>query len=186
MKKYFKWANSIIRLSILKIRYKNRIIFDYSENKKPVFIGKRCSICIDKNALLVIGGGTYISDDCQIAIMESATACLGSDIYIGKGSRIFIRDGFKCADSVLLADNVSIYDHNHQYRNLEKEIMYQGFTSKKIEIGNGSWLSTNVVVCQGTIIGEHVVIGANAVVQGKLEDKTVYVSNKACKIKEIG
>lgn len=183
--KLFKWVKSLVRLTCLKCKYGKRLILDYSYNRKPVYIGKNVSVCIDKNAKLYIGGGTYISDNVQIAIMDNSEAMFGSNIYIGNGSRIFIRSGLKCENDIMFADNVSVYDHNHEYRNLYKPISKQGFSKHSIKIEEGSWLSTNVVVCKGAFIGKHVVVGANTVVQGVLDSNSLYVSNKAMKIKEL-
>lgn len=155
--KLFKWVKSLVRLTWLKCKYGKRLILDYSYNRKPVYIGKNVSVCIDKNA----------------------------NLYIGNGSRIFIRSGLKCENDIMFADNVSVYDHNHEYRNLYKPISKQGFSKHSIKIEEGSWLSTNVVVCKGAFIGKHVVVGANTVVQGVLDSNSLYVSNKAMKIKEL-
>lgn len=38
---------------------------------------------------------------------------------------------------------------------------------------------------QRAFIGKHVVVGANTVVQGVLDSNSLYVSNKAMKIKEL-
>ena len=77
-------------------------------------------------------------------------------------------------DGNLVADNVSIYDHNHDYKGCNGR-----FVSKAIEIGNNCWLATNVVVTAGSKIENRVIVGANSVVGGKLESNSLYVAPRA-------
>ncbi|HEV8206905.1 MAG TPA: acyltransferase, partial [Acidimicrobiia bacterium] len=46
-------------------------------------------------------------------------------------------------------------------------------------IGSGSWLGHGAIVLGGASIGEHVVVGAGAVVTGDLPDYSVAVGNPA-------
>lgn len=111
---------------------------------------------------------------------NSNPAVIGSKNYFGTGCRIVLRTSFQMGDNNLVADNVSIYDHNHDYKSNNG-----GVISKRIEIGNDCWLATSVVVTAGTQIGNKVFIGANSVVGGTLEANGVYVTPRAIRIKEI-
>lgn len=61
--------------------------------------------------------------------MDGATAIIRSHVYMGKGSRVFVREDFKCGSYTLFADNVSIYDHNHVFKNSNIPISQQGYKS---------------------------------------------------------
>lgn len=88
-----------------------------------------------------------------------------------------LREELTVGDDCLFAENVSFYDHNHDYKNHNV-----GFTCKRIIIGKECWFSTNVVVTAGSIVGDKVVVGANAVVNGFLDANNVYVTPKAEKL----
>ena len=179
--KLLKWGRSTLRIIKYKIKYNKQLRLDYSENTKPVYFGKNVKISIDKGCTLQIGGGTYLSDDCKIYVMDnSKCAVIGCHNYFGSSCRIMLRVPFKMGNDNLLADNISIYDHNHNYEKNEG-----GFNSREIEMGSGCWLATNVVVTAGTQIGDKVIVGANSVVGGHLNSNGVYVASRAKRIKEI-
>lgn len=179
MIKIVKWSLSLLRIILLKIKYRNRIIFNFSIHKKPIYIGKKVKIKIDECAKLKIGFGTYISNHCKIIVMNDAICNIGNFTYIGENSRIMSRKMIVIQDHCLLADNVSIYDHNHIYlHGIQK-----GYKSRKIFIGHDCWLGTNVVVTAGSFIKNNVVCGANSVVGGILQNNTVYVAPRAKAIK---
>ena len=159
---------------LLKMRYRDRFIVDMKEIKRPPYIGKRVSICIERGCKLILTGGGYISDDCQIAVMDGAYAVIGRKVYLGKGCRIFVRKDFRIGSYTLLADNVSIYDHNHRFRDKKKPIALQGYSSAPISVGSNCWLCTNVVVTKGSKIEDGVIVGANAVVNGICKMDCVY------------
>lgn len=124
------------------------------------------------------GGGAYVSDDCQIAVMDGAIATIGTNVYMGKGCRIFVRSNFNLGADTLLADNVSIYDHNHVTERKEIPISMQGYSSAPISIGANCWLCTNVVVTKGSKIENGVVVGANTVVKGICKENHTYLNPK--------
>lgn len=180
IKKLFKWGIAFLRTVFLKLKYGNKLTFDYSSNGKPVYFGRNVSVSMEKGCSLRIGGGTYISDNTKIIVMDSASVIIGTHNYFGSGCRILIRNRLIIGDDNLFAENVSIYDHNHDYIN-----EYVGYTSDSIVINNKCWLATNVVVTAGAKIGEGVVAGANSVVGGVLEPYGLYVMPRAKRLKEI-
>ena len=182
--KILKCGISLERIIILKIKYGNRLKLEHKQNKKPVYIGKKVNVSISKNASLSLGGGTYISDNCKIEIMENSNSNIGENVYIGQNSRIEVRTDFFIGDDTLLADNVSIYDHDHRFQD-KIPIYRQGYNKSPIYISNDCWLATNVVVLKGSIIETHVVVGANAVVSKKLDANSIYVGNPIIKLKSI-
>ena len=119
-------------------------------------------------------GGGDVSDDCQIVVMDGANAVIGKKVYLGKGCRIFVRKDFCIGSYTLLADNVSIYDHNHRFRDKKRPIARQGYSSAPVSIGSNCWLCTNVVVTRGSKIEDGVIVGANAVVNGICKMDCVY------------
>jgi acetyltransferase-like isoleucine patch superfamily enzyme len=47
-------------------------------------------------------------------------------------------------------------------------VLQQGRTASGIDVGDGTWLGTHVVVTDGSTIGRDVIIGAGAVVVGDI------------------
>ena len=183
--KVIKWTSSFLRIIKYKLIYKNNIEIHLEFKKKPPYIGKNCDIFIDKNSKLIIKNGTYISPYCKIGVYNGATIELDEMIYMGVNCRVLSREKIYIGKNVLLADNVSIYDHDHRYDDITKTIGQQGWVARKISIASDCWLATNVTVLKGTEIGERVIIGANSVVTNKIDGYGVYVGNPLRKIKEL-
>lgn len=89
-----------------------------------------------------VGRGTIFGHHCTIASQES--------IVIG--------------EDCLIAEMVSIRDHDHCFDRLDVPIREQGATVAPVRIGRNVWLGAKVTVGKGVTIGDNAVIGANAVV----------------------
>jgi serine acetyltransferase len=109
---------------------------------------------------------------------------IGDRCVIGRGSHIIGHFSIEIGDEVQTGPNVYITDQNHVYEDPVVPIGRQWPVERAVRIGAGSWLGTGVVVLPGACIGEHVVIGAGAVVSGKLPDRTVAVGNPAKVVKQ--
>lgn len=106
--------------------------------------------------------------------MDGASAVIEKKVYLGKGCRIFVRKDFCIGSYTLFADNVSVYDHNHRFRENGTPIALQGYSCAQISIGSNCWLCTNVVVTKGSKVEDGAVVGANAVVRGTCKKNCVY------------
>lgn len=58
-------------------------------------------------------------------------------------------------------------------------------TVRPVEIGDNCFLGWGCTILAGTTIGENTIIGAGAVVSGKVEDNSVYAGNPAKRIMSI-
>jgi acetyltransferase-like isoleucine patch superfamily enzyme len=92
---------------------------------------------------ITIGDGTSIENNCTLTANHSIT--------LGR--------------NVMVAGNVFISDHEHQYQDPNQPIQAQDLTTNgKVTIGDGTHLGQNVCIFGNVTIGEHCVIGANSVV----------------------
>lgn len=113
-------------------------------------------VCHGENSCLVIEDGVEIG-------MFSRIACQG-EVYLGK--------------NVFTGPHVFIADYNHEYRNPNIPIKFQGdmvkhssrFSRGGIQVGDDTWIGTNVVIAGTVTIGKHCVIGANSVVTKDIPD----------------
>ena len=88
-------------------------------------------------------------------------------------------------ENVLTANNVYISDNLHGYQEPQTPILLQPIQQNgTVEIGDGSWLGHNVCVL-GARIGQHCVIGANAVVTSDIPDYCVAVGAPAIIIRRF-
>lgn len=75
----------------------------------------------------------------------------------------------------LLAEMVSVRDHDHAFADPDRAVLDQGRTTAPVRIGDNVWLGAKVTVTKGVTIGSGVVVGAHAVVTTDLPDGCVAV-----------
>jgi serine acetyltransferase len=117
-------------------------------------------------------------------MISDPVVSIGDRCVIGRGSHIIGHFSIEIGDEVQTGPNVYITDQNHVYSDPVVPIGRQWPEERAVRIGSGSWLGTGVVVLPGACIGEHVVVGAGAVVSGKLPDRTVAVGSPAKVVKQ--
>jgi acetyltransferase-like isoleucine patch superfamily enzyme len=128
-----------------------------------------------------IGNGVMIRSGARLdALLGKDGSQYSPHIHIGNHSQIENRIHISCVESVvindsaLIASNVFITDHGHEYKNLELPIKDQGLTiAEPVEIGRGNWIGQNCVILPGTVLGKHCVVGSNSVVKGTFPDFSV-------------
>ncbi|MFC5773353.1 acyltransferase [Ectobacillus antri] len=119
---------------------------------KFVFMRKNISIRMDGEGILEIGDKTFINDNCNINCIHK--------VSIGAYTKI--------------APNVSINDHDHNYKGFAEEHLLKG----EVKIGNHVWIGSNVVILRDTVIGDHAVIAAGSVVKGNVPAHTLFVNKR--------
>ncbi len=98
---------------------------------------------------------------------------------IGKGSGVVGHQRIEIGDDVWTGHYVYVTDANHGYTDPVEPVGRQFAAPRPVRIGSGSWLGHGALVLGGATIGEHVVVGAGAVVTGDLPDYSVAVGNPA-------
>ncbi|MGE5706929.1 MAG: acyltransferase [Bacteroidota bacterium] len=117
-------------------------------------LGDGCRVALGNE--VIIRSGTEIKSEGRILIGNRTL--VGTDCVISSLDEVSI--GAEC----LIAERVSIRDHDHYYRAPELPIREQGFVVAPVRISDNVWIGAGVVICKGVTIGKHCVIGANAVV----------------------
>lgn len=149
----------IIKLKIIywKIKYGKNIKIG-----KNLTFRKRFNINMTKNAKLEIGDNNAFNNDCSINCHEKII--IGNDNIFG--------------------ENVKIYDHNHIFN--DKNIDFKrNFKSNTIEIGNENWFGSNVTILSKCIIENKNVIGANVVLNEKMDSENLIKNENCINIQKI-
>lgn len=87
---------------------------------------------------------------------------LGSHGHYGSGAGLL-----EIGDNTIFGNYVSIHPENHNFADLNIPIRLQGVNGKGIKIGNDCWIGAKVTILDGTVIGDHSIVAAGAVVTGK-------------------
>jgi acetyltransferase-like isoleucine patch superfamily enzyme len=72
--------------------------------------------------------------------------------------------------SILMAAYTYLVGGDHLYDRTDIPVLQQGRTARGIDVGDGVWLGTHVVVTDGSIVGRDAIIGAGAVVVGHIPE----------------
>ena len=105
--------------------------------------------------------------------------------YFGKGNRLTVGNRSQLGQNSRLTGTITIGDDcvmgpdvvmmatSHGYSDLHIPINRQTGYEKEISIGNDCWIGTRVVILPGVYIGNHCIIGANAVVTHSFPDNCI-------------
>jgi acetyltransferase-like isoleucine patch superfamily enzyme len=153
--------------------------------------GPRSAICFPVAALfgeeaIHIGDGCIIGPYASLSagvspddVPDTPVVRIGNRCVIGKGSAVIGHERVEMGDDVWTGNHVYITDANHGYVDRDEPVGRQFAAPRPVLIGSGSWLGHGALVVGGATIGEHVVVGAGAVVTGDLPDYSVAVGNPA-------
>ncbi|WP_460197553.1 acyltransferase [Segatella asaccharophila] len=86
---------------------------------------------------------------------------LGTHGYYGSGTGLL-----EIGDNTIFGNYVSVHPENHNYSNLNLPIRSQGVNGKGIKIGSDCWIGAKATILDGTILGDHSIVAAGAVVKG--------------------
>ena len=124
------------------------------------------------------------------SILESQTlisngvgdVIIGEKVLIGAGSKII--GPIKFGNNILVAQNVLMSGLNHNFDDVTKPIVLQGFSKNEIIIDDGVWIGAKSIVCAGVVCKSHSVLTAGSLTAEALEPYSVYQGNPAVKIKD--
>lgn len=141
----------------------------YSDNvKKPIHItpkyielGENVSIWYNAR---VEGVSKYNEVTFTPRIVMHDGVRIQQNLHLTCASRIEI------GENTAIAANVTITDIHHPYTDINKPIESQDLEVSPVKIGKDCKIYNNAVVLPGTVIGNHVTIGANSVVKGTFPD----------------
>lgn len=131
---------------------------------------------------IFFGAGVRIGRDVRLQNVELfAGAKYHPEIRIGAGTsfedRVHVAaiGRVHIGADVLVASNVLITDHVHAYADPNVAVGAQPLVGGDLTIGDGSHIGEGVCILGSVRIGEHVVVGANAVVAADLPAFSVAV-----------
>ena len=122
---------------------------------------------------LVLEDNVIVNRNCVLNA-KSGPIKIGKRTRIGSNSFILSIDGVNIGEDVMTGAGCYINGGYYNYENTNVVLTDQSVMSQgPIEIGNGAWLGTGVIVLDGVNIGEGAVVGAGAVVMKNVSDYTI-------------
>ena len=142
--------------------------------------------CRLRNMLLPYKNGARCLIWSHTHIDSPSKLTLGNNVSINRYCILHAGGEIEIGNDVLIGPNVTIYSQNHNYTYSATPIYKQGYTCKKVQIGNNVWIAANATILPGVTIGDNAVIGANTLVNKNIEKGTLVAGNPCRVIKKIG
>jgi acetyltransferase-like isoleucine patch superfamily enzyme len=118
-----------------------------------------------------MGRGARISAGVHLETQGSGVIVIGDGVVLSAGVHIVAFDRVEVCNDALIGEYSSIRDANHRLRT--ERTRYSGHDSAPISIGRNVWLGRGVTVLKGASIGAHSCVGANAVVNRALPERSM-------------
>jgi acetyltransferase-like isoleucine patch superfamily enzyme len=165
---------------------KNRIVFGHYGRNVYIFPG----VNIVRPQFISIGDNVTIGKGTDIYVHPTHSGSkdymirIGNNVHIGSHNIIGARTSILLEDNALIGPHVVIADHSHHYEKIDVPIKLQEATEGgPVRIGRDSWIGANVFILPNVTIGQHSVVGANAVVNRDIPAFSVAVGVPARVIK---
>jgi acetyltransferase-like isoleucine patch superfamily enzyme len=133
----------------------------------PAF-GDGCEVRFGHHFSLARGAEICFGDGCIIdrgmTVEVTGRLEVGPRTIFGHDCTVAARSSVTIGANCLVAELVSIRDHDHDFSRLDLPTRDQGATTADIVVGSNVWLGSKVTVLKGVTIGDNAVIGAGAVV----------------------
>ena len=141
--------------------------------------------CTIRNIGIPYKNGANVKVWNGVQIDSPAKLTIGKNVSINRNCILHAGGSIEIGNDVLIGPNVVIYSQNHNFKEQNILIRKQGYTVKKVSIGNNVWLASNTMVLPGVSICSNVVIGAQSLVSKSIEKPGVYAGNPLRFIKDI-
>lgn len=132
--------------------------------------------CLDAkgtdNAGISIGRGVFIGRN-TILSCKNGDIVIEDRANIGFNCEIFSASRVRVGKDTLMAAYTYLVGGDHLYDRTDIPVLQQGRTARGIDVGDGVWLGTHVVVTDGSTIGRDAIVGAGAVVVGEIPEFSI-------------
>ena len=152
--------------------------------------------CVFQGAQRIrLGAGTHLRAGCHLQAVdhyegagrkgEGATGAppaliIGDGVLIGRYCHFTAVNRIEIGRNVLFGERIVVADHDHGFQDPDKPPRIQPLSAgSPVIIGDDCWIGDGAAILAGTTLGQHVVVGANAVVTGDVPDFTVVAGNPA-------
>lgn len=163
-----------------KSLYRDRLIIHSN-----FYFGKSCSFHFDASHSSVhIGNGLEVRDHFEVRSGKNGKVSIGDKVFFNNGCSVHCLTEILIGNNNQFGEGVKMYDHNHQYKEINKLISEQGYSSGAIKIGNNCWIGSNVIILKNVTIGDNVVIGAGCIIHKSIPSGMIVTNQQSLEFKK--
>lgn len=157
----------IMRRVLWSIRRRLRLVLVRIQHPKASF-GAGCDIR-SGTKLLILGAGSARVGSKVVIDRDSTLECrgalfIGSRTVFGHHVTIGVRQSVTIGCDCLIAEMVSIRDHDHGFHKAALPMREQEPLAASVVIGDDVWIGSKATITRGVHIGHGAIVGANSVV----------------------
>ena len=152
---------SNFRVAALRVRLGRRVEIGFDSR-----IGPKCKVLVLKGSKVRLRGAN-LSRAVTLETGSNALLEIGNS-FIGLGSIISAQQHVRIGDGSMLAEYVTIRDHNH-VQSPEVPLSAWHYTTSPVCIGDDVWIAAKATVVAGVSIADHALCAAGAVVTRNVE-----------------
>ncbi|MBO9541373.1 acyltransferase [bacterium] len=171
------WRARAQRL-LLEHEHQRRLLLSPDAEVEPGVIWR-----LGETAEVDVGEGSRLRMGAELKV--DGRLRIGKRVLIGAFSTLSVLDAIEIGDDCLLAERVSIRDHDHRFGTAGLSVAEQGYEVAPVRLGRNVWLGCNVTVLKGVSLGDSCVVGANAVVTASFPAGSVLAGVPARVIKRL-
>ena len=127
-------------------------------------------ISIGKNCYLWPNSRIQAIDRYKNQTFKISHIILGDNVSIQERCHIAATDILIIGSNTTIASNVMIQDVDHDYREINVNILNQKLISNKVSIGENCFIGAGAKILSGSTLGRQCIVGANSVVRGVFPD----------------
>ena len=161
-------------IAFYRFIYSNRF-----RSRSNILFGQRFSLFLDNSESKVdFGNKIQFRNNVSIRVIENSTLFIDNNVFFNNNCSINCMSGIHIGENSIFGESVKIYDHNHQYKDINLLVTQQGYSKKDVIIGKNCWIGSNVIILKGVTIGDNSVIGAGCVIYKSVPSNTVIYNNQ--------
>lgn len=100
---------------------------------------------------------------------------IGDNVFLNSNVKIVSMNAIQIENKAIIAPNVCIYDHDHNYKS---NLMIDNYIVGKIYIGDNVWIGANSIILKNANLGSGCVIGAGSVVKEKIPNNSIFIQKR--------
>ena len=144
--------------------------------RRALLLAEHPQVRLDADVRLEPGLCWRLGDGCRVTVgagsrlrMNSefkadGRLTIGERVHLGPWCTISVLEAVQIGDDCLIAERVSIRDHDHATGDPTRPYHAQGYVVKPVTLGRNVWIGGGVTIVKGVSLGDGCVVGANAVV----------------------
>ncbi len=125
---------------------------------------------------ITIGKTFYLRKYSDIECRDGEVV-IGDRVFINKNCTIVAAQSIRIGNDCMFGEDVSIYDHDHQFEPGSVPFREQGLVARPVTIGNNVWVGCKTFIGKGVTIGDNVVIAAGSIVTKDGPSNSVYFNS---------